>query len=195
MTNNELERLLKTSKAPHRDNLFWENLSENVIRRIQQRPPESDAMRPKLRSNFAPWGIGLATTCLIVGFWFGFHNPSSRDTKKQLAAARKYFREVESLFPNQMRAIVFENGEARLLLSDKPDVPASSPLFVKICSGKNCRSLVTFSGQQIQINGESFEILSDHKGDILLVGNKSIWSSAAPAPKENRFIQAQTLEL
>ena len=194
MTNSELERLLKTAKVPGRENSFWESFAQSVTRKIRQNPARPDATRSNLKPNFALWGIGMATACLVIGFSFGFRNGHSRGTNEQLAAARKYFQEVESLFPNQMRAIVFENGEARLLLSDKPDVPTSSPLFVKICSGKNCRSLVTFSGQRIQIDGEAFEVLSDHKGQILLVGNNSVWSSGDP-PTKNRFIQAQPLEL
>jgi len=207
VTNNELDQWLKAAKVPERENSFWENFSQNVIRRIGSESRiqtfsgenrlktelQTSLRRPGL--NFALWGIGLATVCLVIGFWFGFRNGHSRGNEEQLAVARKYFQNIESLFPNQMRAIVFENGQARLLLSEKPDVPTSAPLFVKICSGKNCRSLVTFSGQRIQINGELFEVLSDRKGEILLVGNNSIWSSGDPQRLKNRSIQAQTLEL
>ncbi|MEO7298744.1 MAG: hypothetical protein ABI042_09235 [Verrucomicrobiota bacterium] len=205
MTNNELEQLLKTVKIPERENSFWENFSQTVLRKIgsesrlqaasgENRPKtELQTRRPKL--NFALWGIGLATACLVVGFWFGFRNGHSHGTEEQLAAARKYLQNVEALFPNQVRAIVFENGEARLLLSEKADVPSSPPLFVKICSGENCRNIVTFSGQKIQANGQTFEVLSDHRGQILLVGNNSVWSSADPVQKNNRLIQAQPLQL
>lgn len=194
MTNNELEQLLKLAKIPEREKSFWENFSQNVTRRMRiVSSRHENKRRPNL--SVAVWGVGLATACLAMALWFEFHKAPSHGTEEQLAAARKYFQEVESLFPNQVRAISFESGKARLILAEKADIPTSSPLFLKICSGKKCRSLITFSGQQIQINGEAFEVLSDRQGQILLVGNHSVWSSANPVQTKNSYIQAQTLEL
>jgi hypothetical protein len=194
VTNDELEQLLRNAKVPERNPSFWENFPGTVARRIRQVSPPAAIVR-KPGFSFAIVGMGIAAACLVIGFWLGFRNGHLRGTEEQITVARKYFQEIETLFPNQVRAIVFENGEPRLLLSDKPDVPASLPLFLKICSGKHCRSLVTFSGQRIQINGEPMEVLSDHKGGILLVGNNSVWSSDEPSRIKNRFIQAQPLNL
>jgi hypothetical protein len=91
----------------------------------------------------------------------------------------KMLREVLTLFPNRVRAIVQDERGLQLVLSDQPNVPMSTPLWVKICDGKQCSSLVTFSGQELEIAGQKITVLSDAEGGIILEGNQFVWSSSA----------------
>jgi hypothetical protein len=195
MTNDELDQLLKSAAVPLRDSASEETFPQRVTQSLRKTPAPTESSPVTFKLNFLIWGTGLATACLAVGFLIGFRNGVSRGKDPELADAQKYFRELQSLFPNQVRAIIFEKDAPRLLLSETPDVPASSPLFLKICSEKDCRSLVTFSGQRFQLDGEMFEILSDRQGHILLVGKNSVWSSNDPAPTKHRSIQGQPLEM
>jgi hypothetical protein len=68
----------------------------------------------------------------------------------------------------------------QLVLADRADVPDSPPLFVKICDGKNCSSLVTFSGQEVEVDGQKITVLADANGGIILAGNQFVWSSTGP---------------
>ena len=90
----------------------------------------------------------------------------------------KVIRETLALFPNRVRAIVQDEHGLHLVLSDTDDVPPSPPLYVSICDGKKCSSLVTFSGQEIQIAGQNVMVLSDARGGIILTGNQFVWSNA-----------------
>ncbi len=83
------------------------------------------------------------------------------------------------MFPNRVRAIVQDRQGLSLILSDQADVPASTPIYVRICDGKNCSSLVTFSGQEIQIAGQKLTVLSNGSGGIILEGSQFVWSSTA----------------
>src|SRR5205807_3264137 len=111
-----------------------------------------------------------------------------------LAEAAKYIREIEALFPNQLQAIVLDQKGARLLLADHSNVPASPPLYLKICGPYGCQRFVTFSGQQIRINDDLCDVLIDRQGNVLLVGRELLWSSSEPAGKARPYrIEAKPL--
>ncbi len=95
----------------------------------------------------------------------------------QLADVRKCYKELEDLFPHQLSAIVFDQHGPHLLLAPKPDVSSEAPLYVKICGPEGCESYVTFSGQQVPVNGENCEVLSNGNGQVMLVGNHGVWTS------------------
>lgn len=106
----------------------------------------------------------------------------------------KLIHETLALFPNRVRAIVQDERGLNLVLSDSADVPASTPIYVRICDGKNCSSVVTFSGQEVQIAGQKLTVLSQPDGGIILAGNKFVWSSNEPVYAGRKFkIEAKNL--
>jgi hypothetical protein len=105
----------------------------------------------------------------------------------------KLMREVLAMFPNQVRAIVQDENGLSLSLADEPNVPSSTPLWIKICDGKQCRSVVTFSGQAMQIAGQRVEVLADARGGVMLVGDDFFWSSQDAVPHDRLRIDAQSL--
>jgi hypothetical protein len=73
-------------------------------------------------------------------------------------------------------------------------VPASSALWVKVCDGRNCSALVTFSGQEVQVGGRTVTVLSDGQGGVLLVGHNFVWSSREKTYAKNKLkIEARDL--
>jgi len=106
--------------------------------------------RPR-RPSFAPLlrNLGLASACIVVGLaivvWRG---RAPNETAFPLTQAKKYYREFEALFPNQLQAIVFDDQGARLMLADKSDVPNSPPVYLTICGPRGCQSFVTFSASR-----------------------------------------------
>ena len=89
-------------------------------------------------------------------------------------------RELSTMFPNQIRAIVTDDTGVRVVLADAPDVPATAPLLVNICSAKQCAHVITFSGQQIPIGTGEADVLTDSHGNIIVAGSQFVWSSAEP---------------
>ena len=113
----------------------------------------------------------------------------------QLAEARKYFHELEALFPNQLQAIVFDQQGTHLVLAPEPNLPASPPLYLKICGPKGCQRFVTFSGQQIRVNGDVCDVLADRQGNVLVVGQETLWADAKAAVRSGPYqIEARALE-
>jgi hypothetical protein len=197
MNNDELNRILKRLPVPERTGDFWEEFPRRISARLHWDQARAQAFPERRR--FAPWyasalAAGLATLCLLLVVLSrkGSHDLANAE---QLTASRIYFHQLEGLFPNQIRAIVFDRQGPHLVLADKPDVAASPPLYVRICGPGGCQSFVTFSGQQIRVNGTDCDVLVDHRGDVLLVGREWQWSSAAAAGGHSPYrIEAKPLE-
>ena len=180
MTNNELDQLLKSAPAPRRPDEYWNDLPKRVTAKIHwqaQKTGQSAVAPLRTAMLLSYWGLGLATACIVAGFISGlWRDHASRADAPQLAAARKYYDEIETLFPNQVQAIVFDRQGPHFILASKANVPSSPPFYVKVCGPKGCQGFVTFSGQQIQLNGKNCEVLADEHGQVILVGDDHVWS-------------------
>jgi hypothetical protein len=116
--------------------------------------------------------------CILLAFAAGhWRERAERRSGQDILADAKLIQETLAMFPHRVRAIVQDKEGLSLILSDKADVPASTPIYVRICDGKNCSSLVTFSGQEIQAAGEKVTVLADAQGGIILEGSRFVWSS------------------
>ena len=204
MKNSELDQILKSAPVPDRPEAYWDQFPRRVMAKTDKLRTRADAEtnHPRtepfwLRSRFqfATAGLGLAIIGLLLGFVFGFWQGRNLSiTGPQLAAARKYFQEIETLFPGQVQAIVFDQQGPHLVLAEHSNVHASSPLYLKVCGPKGCQSYVTFSGQQIRINGETCEVLLDHQDNVLLIGQEWVLSTAqAPAKRARYQVSARPL--
>ncbi len=194
MNDSELEKKLKAVRVPERPEEYWEAFPQRVLAELRAAPA---ARRPE--SRWQPrlaWGFALAAACLLIGFIIG-HRQVGRDREVDSFAwlqNESALREVLTLFPNRVRAIIQDEHGMQLVLSEQADVPASTPLWIKVCDGKQCRAMVTFSGQELQIAREKVEVLADAQGRVTLVGDQLFWSSAEPDRATGRLrIQARPL--
>jgi len=175
MNDFELEKKLKAAQVPSRDEDYWESFPRLVSAKLRSAPATRSVERhwlPRLA-----WGGSIAFACLVLGFVIGhWHGQSQKNDAFALLQNEKVLREAWTLFPNRVRAIVQDEHGLQLVLSDQPDVPTSTPLWVKICNGKQCASLVTFSGQELNIAGQKITVLADAQGEIILEGSRFVWS-------------------
>lgn len=183
MNNDELDKILKSTNPPERTNEYWSVFPKKVTAKLHWRDRLSFRPAPKPAHQFVSfltWGLGAATVCILAAFILKMQPRPQQQAvvpvkDSQLAMARKCYQEIESLFPNQVQAIVFDQQGPSLMLAARGDVPNAMPLYLKICGPKGCESFVTFSGQQIQFNGENCEVLADAKGQVMLVGAHQVW--------------------
>jgi len=180
MTDSELDKILKSAPAPGRDEDYWESFPRIVSTRLRSasvpRPTECAVWWQRLA-----WGGAIAMACLIAGFWLGhWHEQRAIGARYALLQNGKMLGEVLTLFPNRVRAIVQDEHGVQLVLADRPDVPVSTPLWVKICDGQHCAALVTFSGQEIEVAGQKLTVLTSAEGAIILIGDHFAWSSDHP---------------
>lgn len=204
MNTEELDRILKSARVPQQAESYWEQFPRRVISALQARPKTADPSRVPLAGRLT-WtsllrlkfgiSLGLSLACTIVVLVLVVPKyRSSSVSDPQLATAQKYYRELKALFPNQLRVIAFDDQGPHLTLADSADVPASPPLYIKICGPEGCRRFVTFSGQQVSINGQLFEILVDREDHVLVLGSQFFWPGTAPSGKSGRYdIEARIL--
>ena len=177
MNNNDLENKLKVAQVPARDEDYWESFPRLVSAKLRSTPAGRPGIERHWLSRLA-WGGSIAFACLVIGFALGHrHGRMEKNDPYALLQNEKALREVLTMFPNRVRAIVQDEHGVQLVLSDQADVPASTPIYVRICDGKQCSSFVTFSGQEIQIAGQKITVLSEADGGIILTGNQFVWSN------------------
>ncbi len=196
MNNSELEKLLKSAPAPDRAPEFWEEFPKRITARFHWQANRATAPETASR-GLSPlaWALGAAAVCLVFVFVNHQNTNITGETVGHFAEAEKCYREIESLFPNQVQCIIFDETGPRIVLGEKADVPASTPLYLKICGPRGCQRVVTFSGQQIRVNGETCDVLLDASGNVLLVGKQLVWSSASLNRETGRYrIEARLLE-
>jgi hypothetical protein len=193
MNNRELNDLLREAKVPEPSQSYWENFPGDVTRIARSSPSgKTTSGRPTFFRRSAWWTSGLAfgAACIAAAFVIGYKAGHNSRPEQSLASIEKCLHEVESMFPNQVRAIIFEKDGARLLLSDAPDVPGAMPVYLKVCDGKGCQRIVTFSGQKVPIKGKLCDVLVDSEQNVLVVGQREFWPGGMPL---NTRVEARTL--
>lgn len=178
MNNSELDQILKSARVPEPPAEYWREFPATMVRRLHQGDGVGSA-EPRRRPALPFWSLGLATACLVIGCAVGLWLAGRPSVPNDLLAQNlALLREVSAMFPNSVRAVVADESGVRLVLSDQPDVPASSPLWIRVCQGNRCQSVITFSGQTVELSGIQLEVLADAEGHVLLVGEHVVWSSA-----------------
>ncbi len=191
MNDSELDKKLKAAREPALDRDYTEDFPRTVLAGIRSMPGH---MAQPARSWLPRLAWGLATVaCVLIAFVAG-HWHGRMEADQDVLASSKLVEETMAMFPNRIRAIVRDEHGLNLILSDQDNIPASTPIYVRICDGQHCSSLVTFSGQVVRIAGQDLTVLSDASGGIILEGNKFVWSNQAGNPTDQAFkIQAKFL--
>ncbi len=193
MNDSELNRLLKAAKAPERPPEFWAQFPRRVTSRLHWKPAarsvESTHWFPRLG-----WALGLAA-CILTAFSIGhWRGHSEAMAENDLLQNEKVIKEMLATFPNRVRGVVQDEHGLNVVLSDTDNVPASTPLWVQICDGKHCSTMVTFSGQEIRLGQRNVTVLSDASGKIILAGDNFLWSNGDALMADGALkIEAKTL--
>jgi len=193
MNKSELDFILKKARTPEPPKEFWEEFPQLVVRGLSQSPANSYRTE---RNWFPQLAWGFATTiCILAAFVVGhWRGRLETKTTMDVLADSKVVQQTLAMFPNQVRAIVQDEHGLNLVLAENNNVPTSTPIYIRVCDGKQCASVVTFSGQEIQIAGQKMTVLSDAQGGIILMGSDFAWSSREPPyVKSDLKIEARNL--
>jgi hypothetical protein len=195
MNDAELNRILKSGETPRPSREYTDDFPDRVIRQLNRPLPPSRHAQNGLAGLV--WAGGFAAVCVLAGFLIGHRSgrTETANSNGRLLQSEKLICEVLAMFPNRVRAIVKDDSGMQLVLSDDADVPASTPLWVKVCQGEHCTTVVTFSGQELQIAGQKMTVLADSEGGVILTGDRFVWTSDEPkGGTQDLKIQARPLE-
>jgi hypothetical protein len=194
MNKPDLESILKKARLPEIPNESLDMFPRHVVARLKRNDPLARPQR-----SFSPhlaWALGLAACVAIafaIGHWRGRMETGTTPATDSLASAT-FIRETLAMFPNRVRAIMQDERGINLVLSDNDDVPASTPIYARIYDGKHALSFVTFSGQEIQVAGQTVTVLANPRGGIILTGNQFLWSNTGRDYVDNHWkIEARSL--
>jgi hypothetical protein len=174
MNNSELDSLLRKARVPERSAEFWEEFPRRIRNRLgSARASDNRHSSGRVSLRWA-WALGAAA-CVLAGVFIGswLERPKAEDILRDA----KVVDETLAMFPHSVRAIVEDEHGLHLVLSQDASIPASAPLYIHVCDGRHCSSVVTFSGQEVQLAGRKVTVLADTHGGIILEGNQLLWSS------------------
>jgi hypothetical protein len=192
MNDPELDRLLEALDVPPRDDRYWREFPRRVTRELRREPVRQ---RGWTEGRTAHWTWVAVPVCLALILAVALNWRTTEPQSSPLLRNEVLIHELIAMFPNRLRAILDDEQGLRLVLSEQADVPISTPLWVQLCRGTRCWSLVTFSGQEIPLDGESVMVLADARGGVLLMGEQFAWSSHDPLPAPSGLrIEAAQLE-
>ena len=205
MTDPDLERLLRSNRAPELPAQYWAEFPSRVTHESRRRAERQTEFRFVPRAAlwvrlfklpaWKPLIAGCLALCCALTLIFWNKKTDSNTEQAQLAQAQKYYQEIEALFPNQLQSIVFDSTGPQLVLSERPAINSAEPLYVKLCAAQGCRRYITFSGQRIRFYDQEFEVLSSRQGEVLLIGERSVWSSGSSPARGTPFrIEARPLQ-
>jgi hypothetical protein len=122
------------------------------------------------------WGIAVSVCVVMLAVIFHRKAESKRASVPNVLENAEFLRQTLAMFPNRVRAIMRDERGLRLVLSDVEEIPASTPCYLRVCDGRHCLSVVTFSGQDIQLDGQKISVLADPRGKMILIGKNLLWS-------------------
>lgn len=195
MNNSELDDILKRARTPEHSEEFLDNFQRQVVRQLNRDRTQNFRGEHRWSPRLA-WGLAAAicvAAAFAIGHWRGQVETRTASPVDILQNA-KLIRENLAMFPHRVRAIVCDKSGFNLILSDRDNVPDSTPIYIRVCNGEQCASFVTFSGQEIPLAGREVTVLSDARGGIILEGDRFIWSSTGKNYAEkNLRIEAKNL--
>lgn len=183
MKPEELDEVLKSVPAPRRAEEYWQGFPRQVLQRLG-RPGQADKIAAAQPSPGLAW-VGLAVIAVGAATWWGARARARQAlpgfSGVEIRGYLEVWQEVTAMFPNQVRAVIFDAAGPSIVLADQANLPSAPPLLVRACDRRGCRTVVTFSGQSVRLGVESFEVLTDARGQIIVAGGTAVWPVASGA--------------
>jgi len=158
---------------------------------------ESTQPAQGLRTGFTWRWRGAVALALVAGLLpFLFHK--HHDAPENLANDQKILQQVETLFPNQVDAVVEENGKADLSIAQSPVVGSDQPVLVLFRRGQDTIRVLSFSGHHVCVmlgrTQSCFEILATPAGGVILEAEDKVWVASEHPQVSGYSVHAQILE-
>ncbi len=140
---------------------------------------------------------GGVVAAVLLGLLLFLH-PRNPAAPENLVDDRQVLQQTEKLFPNQINAVVEENGKVDLSISETTGMGTDQPLLVIFKRGGNTIRVLSYSGHRVCLMlGEEkkcLEILATPTGGVILEGDDKVWLASDHPHIAGYSVQAQSLE-
>jgi hypothetical protein len=187
MNRDPLDSLLRSVPEPSPTDGQSDAFVGRVLRRLHAAPDSARDAHDSDGSTWSPFrrltaGFAMAFTLAFVGWGIhlGFRNPHGSPADggfetAELQAYREVWNQFAILFPHQVRAVTFGPEGPRVILSDRPDLPETPGILVRLCAQDGCRTALTVSGQTVELGTQRLEVLGTARGEVLVTTGNTVW--------------------
>jgi hypothetical protein len=211
MNDDELQKRLRALKVPEASELARARANHRALIAFQQ-PDSSRAKRPGLYGAVWNWrtAVGGSVIIAVVAFFYPrFPTPINLTTypdyevqhhrvMDNVTKDRQILRQVEQLFPNQVNAVVEQNGKVDLSIAQSPVVGSDQPVLLVFKRGQESIRVLSYSGHRVCLmlgnKQDCLEILATPTGDVILESEKNVWLVSEHSEVAGYSVRAQTLE-
>jgi hypothetical protein len=112
MNDFDLEAKIRSLRAPQREQEYWEQFPDRILRETRRVPPQSRV------ASFLPellWGARMAVACLALGFCLWQSGLPKNFSRALVRDEKELRRSVERLHANLGRLMQDEHGLHRLV--------------------------------------------------------------------------------
>lgn len=158
--------------------------------------------RVRRRAWIKRWSPALAAAACLGLAYLGISN-SRENTKPAQASiapapiedeAAIILREVELLFPGNIRAVTRDEQGLQIELSDEIRKEKPQAVVLELCKNGNCHEIITYDGQPIEIEGRTFTIHATKEGTVIFESDAGVWTSGeADQPIPNLTIRTRAI--
>lgn len=116
------------------------------------------------------WPVLAAAACVVFALILFFKPRTTPDKYVTAPTEDKYaliLREVTALFPQQIKSIVSDGDDLQIALSDEPLTSSEQAVVIEVCERGNCKTVITYVGQTIEIDNHRITIRTDENGVIV----------------------------
>ncbi len=194
MNDDELQQRLHKLTTPEPSEAARERARHRALIAFQQtgsvQPDNSTWLGFRWNWRYA---VALMLILGTLPFLF-FRHPHSSEN---LANDRQILQQTEKLFPNQVNAVVEQNGKIDLSIAESPVVGSDQPVLLLFKRGHETIRVLSYSGHRVCLmlgkTQNCFEILATPAGGVILESEDQVWLASEHPKVAGYSLRAQTL--
>lgn len=191
MENDWLKKALSQVEVPPADPAAQDRALHRALIALQN--PEREFMPSAAVHWLWPQLGTLAVVGLLVALMAWFF-PGGESSK---TAALAVLDQVAAEFPGKLEAVVEHNGQVDVRLAEGEIATSAQPVQLVLKRGQESVKVLSYSGREVclNLNGRKtcLEMLAQENGEVIVSGDRFLWSSKNPAELDGYRIEASAL--
>ncbi len=197
MNDDPLKRALEKLRVPAANEAASERARHRAMTAFANRGAFAER-RP------APWRwiatAAGAAACVLVLFLAVRPHRDNGDAGRVVSNDRadaQLLKEMETLFPGQLDAIIESGGQISITLAQEPGVTVPQRITITLRRGANTVRVLGYSGRKVCLTLDGrracFEPLLNADGQVILAGESFVWSQQNPSALDGYRVVARAL--